>query len=233
MLNRVTIEGIVTKSYKYKNDLLLRVASYRDPEEPIKRDEEGRDDPDYVNIRLTNAVPQLVNYEVGQHLRIEGLLQSREYQETLDQFLTRTNIHKLPNRPSVEIVGGSGREITAERDLMEVLGDKVVVIFEKKILVREDGTTVQPNDPKPDLHIASKPAVHAQTQPQPKPVVPPVQPKPVEQKQQPKPVAQKPQQKPGDQKNQPKPVQHNNQPKPQAANNQPNKPAPVQGKEKK
>ncbi|MBU0973867.1 MAG: hypothetical protein KKC20_24730 [Proteobacteria bacterium] len=216
MQNRVFIEGIVAKAYKYKNDLFLRLACYRDPREPIKRNAEGRDEPDYISVRLTNAVPKLITYEVGLHLRIEGLLQSREYQENLDEYLGRSNVQKLPNRPSVEIIGGNGREITAERNLLEVLAENIVVIFEKMSPVSEDGTTISvPDERKPDLSTTNKLSVHAETKPQSKPVVPPVQPKPV------------------NQKNQPKPAQQNNKPKPQAANNQPKQPIAGQGKNKK
>lgn len=112
----------------------------------------------------------------------------------------RTNNHKLPNRPSIDIVGGKGKEIVTERGLLEVLGGKIVVIFEKKILVHKDGNPIKPEEHKPYQLFSAPAAVHAEIKTQPKmvernnqlkSVVTKEQPKPIEHKNQPKQVEKK------------------------------------------
>ena len=43
MINEVVLEGIVVKTWKYADDLLFRIACYRDPDLPQKSLNEAQD----------------------------------------------------------------------------------------------------------------------------------------------------------------------------------------------
>ncbi len=52
MINEVVLEGIVVKTWKYAEDLLFRIACYRDPDLPSKSLNEAQDAADFVTIRV-------------------------------------------------------------------------------------------------------------------------------------------------------------------------------------
>jgi hypothetical protein len=88
MINEVVLEGIVVKTWKYADDLLFRLACYRDPDLPQKPLNEVQDAADFVTIRVTKAnlgAPVVV--EKGVNIRVHGFLQSRDYMESLADFL--------------------------------------------------------------------------------------------------------------------------------------------------
>ena len=52
MINDVVLEGIVVKAWKYADDLLFRLACYRDPNMPQKPLNETQDAADFVTVRV-------------------------------------------------------------------------------------------------------------------------------------------------------------------------------------
>ena len=52
MINEVVLEGIVVKTWKYAEDLLFRIACYRDPDLPSKSLNDVQDAADFVTIRV-------------------------------------------------------------------------------------------------------------------------------------------------------------------------------------
>src|SRR5690242_1725278 len=92
MINEVTIEGIVTREpWTYDRDVFFRIASYRDMDMPAKPDTtvQGRDEPDYTNIRYPGGAGTMFSIQKGQHVRIHGFLQSREFKESLADFMEK------------------------------------------------------------------------------------------------------------------------------------------------
>ncbi len=126
MLNQVNFEGFVVNSWTFGNDIFVRMASYRDPGQPIKRLNESKDEPDYVNVRFTNAANQMPTFPTGTLLRVEGLLQSREYNESLDEFLKKAR--KNGTTHGVELTGGSSSKIVSGRSTVEILARQHVII---------------------------------------------------------------------------------------------------------
>lgn len=126
MLNQVNFEGFVVTSWTFGNDIFVRMASYRDPGQPIKRLTESKDEPDYVNVRFTNAANQLPPFPTGTLLRVEGLLQSREYNETLDEFLKKAR--KNGDTKGVEITGGASSRVVSGRSTVEILARQHVIL---------------------------------------------------------------------------------------------------------
>jgi len=88
MLNEVAIEGIVVKTWKYTDDLLFRVATYRDPDMPQKPGVDDHDLADYVTVRVIKGnLGAPVTVHKGLDIRVHGFLQSRDYEESLADFL--------------------------------------------------------------------------------------------------------------------------------------------------
>ena len=88
MINEVVLEGIVVKTWKYAEDLLFRMACYRDPDLPSKALNDSQDGADFVTIRvLKGNLGAPVVVEKGYHVRVHGFLQSRDYEESLAGFL--------------------------------------------------------------------------------------------------------------------------------------------------
>ena len=88
MINEIVLEGIVVKTWKYADDLLFRLACYRDPDLPSKSVNNVQDAADYVTIRvLKGNLGAPVTIEKGLHVRVHGFLQSRDYEESLSDFL--------------------------------------------------------------------------------------------------------------------------------------------------
>ena len=88
MINDVVLEGIVTKTWKFAGDLLFRLACYRDPDLPQKPRNEVQDAADFVTIRVIKGnLGAPVAVDKGVHVRVHGFLQSRDYMESLTDFL--------------------------------------------------------------------------------------------------------------------------------------------------
>ncbi len=88
MINDVVLEGIIVKTWKYADDLLFRLACYRDPDLPQKPLNEVQDAADFVTIRVPKGnlgAPVVV--EKNYRVRVHGFLQSRDYEESLADFL--------------------------------------------------------------------------------------------------------------------------------------------------
>ena len=149
MLNKVVFEGLVTNAWRFGSDLFVRLASYRDPFYPVKRSgSELRDEPDYVNVRFTNGAQQNLNFVPGTVLRVEGLLQSREYNESLAEFMDKAR--KLTDGSlGIELVGNNARRILCGRSTVEIAVQEHVVVQ----LPREERQATR----KPV--VAAKPAV--------------------------------------------------------------------------
>jgi hypothetical protein len=158
MLNHVFIEGYVASSWKYGNDLFLKVAVYRDPDLPaMEQTGDGKQIPDYVLAKLPNGGLKGIAFEKNQQVRIEGFLQSHDIDETLEDFLSRSNF-KDPKAPRVEIVGGTSKDIVVQRSSLEVTITKYDLVFTR----REKTEQSQEPARKPDLKPAPK-SVSAET----------------------------------------------------------------------
>ena len=130
MINEVTLEGIVTREpWNYDKDVFFRVASYRDMDMPAKPDTNvpGRDEPDYVNIRYPGGAGTMFSIQKGQHVRVHGFLQSREFKENLAEFMEKakrnTATAELKLAASDEL---KPEKVTIERNTVEVVAARVI-----------------------------------------------------------------------------------------------------------
>lgn len=127
MINHILFEGIVVSTWRFGSDLFARLASYRDPGQPLKRINDTRDEPDYVNARFTNAATQGIPFQKGSVLRVEGLLQSREYQENLSEFLVKAQ-KTTPIFPAVSLEPQDQRQVRCGRSTTEILVERFVLL---------------------------------------------------------------------------------------------------------
>lgn len=129
MINEVILEGIVINTWTFADDLFFRLASYRDVDQPRKPLNEERDGADYINARLTKGARSLISIHKGQHLRVHGLLQSREFSETLTEFLEKSRSqNRLAEGITVEVKGTTGSDITIGRNQIEILVNRILVM---------------------------------------------------------------------------------------------------------
>ena len=129
MINDVVLEGIIVKTWKYADDLLFRMACYRDPDLPQKPLNEVQDAADFVTIRVPKGnlgAPVVV--EKNYRVRVHGFLQSRDYEESLADFLKDARGVELPvpeNLDPSELRAPRGTtEVVARRIMSQVNGSK-------------------------------------------------------------------------------------------------------------
>ena len=135
MLNEVTLEGLVARdSWTFDKDLFFRLASYRDADMHPKPDiVPGRDEPDYVNVRVPGGASTLASPQRGMRLRVHGYLQSRDYKESLQDVLRK--VHKGPARAALPEIGDADK-LSIGRNVVEIIAMRVVVL----------GSTAEPAD---------------------------------------------------------------------------------------
>ena len=122
MINEVVLEGIVVQTWKYAEDLLFRIACYRDPDLPSKSLNEVQDAADFVTIRvLKGNLGAPVVVEKGVHVRVHGFLQSRDYEESLADFLKDARGAELPVPESLD-----PNELRAPRGTTEVIARRIM-----------------------------------------------------------------------------------------------------------
>ena len=122
MINEVVLEGIVVKTWKYAEDLLFRIACYRDPDLPSKSLNDVQDAADFVTIRvLKGNLGAPVVIEKGVHVRVHGFLQSRDYEESLADFLKDARGTELPVPENLD-----PNELRAPRGTTEVIARRIM-----------------------------------------------------------------------------------------------------------
>lgn len=122
MINEVVLEGIVVKIWKYADDLLFRLASYRDPDLPQKLLSDVQDAADFVTIRVIKGnlgAPVVV--DKGVHVRVHGFLQSRDYEESLADFLKDARGVELPVPENLDPA-----TLRAQRGTTEVIARRIM-----------------------------------------------------------------------------------------------------------
>ena len=129
MINETILEGVVINTWTFADDLFFRLASYRDADLPGKALSEERDAADYINARITKGARSPLSIQKGQHLRVHGLLQSREFVETLDEFIEKSRKqNRLAEEVSVETKGATSKEIAVGRNQIEILVQRILVL---------------------------------------------------------------------------------------------------------
>ena len=128
MLNQANLEGFVVNTWAFGRDLYVRLCTYRDPGKPTKRYLGDKDAPDYVNVRFTDGTALGMSFPIKMRIRVEGILQSRDYYESLEEFLQKAKKEPQSAGIAVETIGGKPREILCGRSTWELLVEKHVIV---------------------------------------------------------------------------------------------------------
>ena len=122
MINEVVLEGIVVKAWKFADDVLFRIACYRDPDMPQKLLNETHDAADFVTIRVPKRKQSAqVVVEKGYFVRVHGFLQSRDYDESLVDFLKDARGAELPVPETLDPT-----QLRAPRGTTEVIARRIM-----------------------------------------------------------------------------------------------------------
>ncbi|WP_322509180.1 hypothetical protein [Anaerolinea sp.] len=142
MINEVILEGIVVREpWKYTDDLFFRLGVYRDSDMPAKKLDAERDSGDYVNVRVSGGANGLIQIHRGMRLRVHGLLQSRDFRESLEEFLEKA--HKQGGSEfQVEVTGLKANQVLIDRNAIEIVARRLIVL---------DGGNITEKKPKPSL----------------------------------------------------------------------------------
>ena len=104
MINEVIVEGIVVRDpWKFMEDLFFRLVVYRDSDQPSKKLDLERDAGDYINVRVNGGANGLIHIRRGMRLRVHGFLQSRDYRESLEEFIGKARKSKPFGELAIEI----------------------------------------------------------------------------------------------------------------------------------
>lgn len=125
MINETILEGVVTSQpWAYDKDIFFRVASYRDANTPVKPNvKSGREEPDYINVRVIGGATSMFAPRPGLIVRVHGFLQSRDFQESLKDFLAKARKNGV-KVPAIE----DSHRVTIDRNLVELVATRVIVM---------------------------------------------------------------------------------------------------------
>lgn len=131
MINEVVIEGIVVRDpWKFMEDLFFRVVVYRDSDQPSKKLDLERDAGDYINIRVIGGANGLIHIHRGMRLRVHGFLQSRDYRESLEEFVSKARRSKSFGELAIEIKGDDLKpsQVQIDRNVVEIVAKRIIVL---------------------------------------------------------------------------------------------------------
>jgi hypothetical protein len=128
LINEVIVEGIVVREpWKYTDDLFFRLGVYRDSDMPSKKLDAERDSGDYVNVRVSGGANGLIHVHRGMRLRVHGFFQSRDFRESLEEFLEKAR--KQSNSEfQVEVTGLKPNQVQIDRNAVEIVARRLIVM---------------------------------------------------------------------------------------------------------
>jgi hypothetical protein len=127
LINDVVLEGIVTREpWKYTDDLFFRLATYRDTDLPPKPLDAERDQADYVNVRVCGGANGLMSIRRGMRLRVHGFLQSRDFRESLSDFMEKAR--KSGSTVQIETGEVKPEQVLIDRNVVEIVARRLIVL---------------------------------------------------------------------------------------------------------
>lgn len=131
MINDVVLEGIVVREpWKFMDDLFFRLVIYRDSDLPAKKLDSERDAGDYINVRVNGGANGLIHIRRGMRLRVHGFLQSRDYQESLEDFISKARKSRSCADLVVEIKACDLKQnqVLIDRNVVEAVARRIIVL---------------------------------------------------------------------------------------------------------
>ena len=131
MINDVVLEGIVVRDpWKFMDDLFFRLVIYRDSDLPAKKLDLEHDAGDYINIRLNGGANGLIQIRRGMRLRVHGFIQSRDYRESLEEFINKARKSRNSSELEIKIQGSELKQnqILIDRNVVEAVARRIIVL---------------------------------------------------------------------------------------------------------
>ena len=131
MINEVVLEGIVVREpWKFMDDLFFRLVIYRDSDQPAKKLDLEQDAGDYINVRVNGGANGLIHIRRGMRLRVHGFLQSRDYRESLEEFISKARKSKSCADLAVDIKACDLKQnqVLIDRNVVEAVARRIIVL---------------------------------------------------------------------------------------------------------
>ena len=131
MINEVDLEGIVVREpWKFMDDLFFRLVIYRDSDLPVKKLDLERDAGDYINVRVNGGANGLIHIRRGMRLRVHGFFQSRDYRESLEEFISKARKSKSCADLAVDIKACDLKQnqVLIDRNVVEAVARRIIVL---------------------------------------------------------------------------------------------------------
>ena len=131
MINDVVLEGIVVRDpWKFMDDLFFRLVIYRDSDLPAKKLDLERDAGDYINVRVNGGANGLIHIRRGMRLRVHGFLQSRDFRESLEEFINKARKSKNCTDLAVDIKACDLKQnqVLIDRNVVEAVARRIIVL---------------------------------------------------------------------------------------------------------
>lgn len=131
MINEIVLEGIVVRDpWKFMDDLFFRLVIYRDSDLPAKKMDMEHDAGDYINVRVNGGANGLIHIRRGMRLRVHGFLQSRDFRESLEEFINKARKSKNCADLAVDIKATDLKQnqILIDRNLVEAVARRIIVL---------------------------------------------------------------------------------------------------------
>jgi len=131
LINELVLEGIVVREpWKFMDDLFFRLVIYRDSDLPAKKLDLERDAGDYINIRVNGGANGLIHIRRGMRLRVHGFLQSRDYRESLEEFISKARKSKNCADLVVDIKACDLKQnqVLIDRNVVEAVARRIIVL---------------------------------------------------------------------------------------------------------
>jgi len=135
-LNRVLVQGVVSRTWNGGADTFARIAIYDRYTEIIKEGKNGKlpkRKPHYITVRFPNgeAGGKKIVLKQRNRLRVAGRLHIHFYRQTLEDILKRSG-----NEALIESAGPKAQAIYAVRNSLYVVADSAVVLASKKTVAK-------------------------------------------------------------------------------------------------
>ncbi|MGA2110577.1 MAG: hypothetical protein ABSG98_00335 [Anaerolineales bacterium] len=128
MINTVVVEGLVIRAWTFAGDGFYRIASYRDPGLPPKLRSEEKDAADFMTFRIPKgSLGGPVSLEVEDTVRVHGFVQSRDYEETLAEFVREAKGPRLKLLDDYD-----ARALRRTRVATEIVAERIVLLEKKR-----------------------------------------------------------------------------------------------------
>jgi homospermidine synthase len=131
LINEVVLEGIVVREpWKFMDDLFFRLVIYRDSDLPAKKLDLERDAGDYINVRVNGGANGLIHIRRGMRLRVHGFIQSRDYRESLEEFISKARKSKSCADLAVDIKACDlmQNQVLIDRNVVEAVARRIIVL---------------------------------------------------------------------------------------------------------